>query len=181
MGYYKAFPEHIRVARERRRLEVELDRSSPWDYFDGAAQNNVCGGGAVLYLTDSHYFVLSMGLREGTNNFSELMSLKLLLVFALEKGCTNLNFLGDSLNVINWINETQECRQLRLAHILSAITLLLQRFELFSCQHVYMENNKEADKASKEGLRLAAGSWTVKEIYDGRTLGFYHRPFIEDF
>ena len=70
MGYYKSFSKHIRVARERRRLEVELDRSSPWAYFDGAAQNNVCGGGAMLYLTDSHYFALSMGLGEGTNNFS---------------------------------------------------------------------------------------------------------------
>ena len=107
------------------------------------------------------------------------MSLKLLLIFSLEKGCNNLDFMGDSLNVINWINQTQECRQLRLAHVLSAIRLLLQRFDSFTCRHVYRENNKEADKASKEGLRLAAGSWSVKEIIDGRTQEYYHRPFIE--
>ena len=117
----------------------------------------------------------------GTNNFSELMSLKLLLIFSLEKGCNNLNFMGDSLNVINWINRTQDCRQLRLAHILYSIRLLLQRLDFYSCRHVYRDNNQEVDKASKEGLRLAVGSWTVKEIYDGRTQGFYHRPFIEDF
>ena len=179
VGYFISFPEHIRVVSDRRRLEVDLDRSSPWAYFDGAAQNNACGGGAVLYLTESHFFVLSMGLGEGTNNYSELMSLKLLLLFSLEKGCNNLNFMGDSLNVINWINETQDCRQLRLAHILYAIRLLLQRFDYFSCRHVYRENNKEADKASKEGLWLAVGTWTVKEFIEGSTQDFYHRPFID--
>ena len=125
------------------------------------------------------FFLWDLG--GGTNNFSELMSLKLLLIFSLEKGCNKLNFMGDSLNVINWINQTQECRQLRLSHTLSSIRLLLQRFDSFSCRHVYRENNKEAHKASKEGLRLAAGTWTVKETIDGRTQGFYHRPFIEIF
>ena len=72
-------------------------------------------------------------------------------------------------------------RQLRLAHILTAIRILLQRFDLFSCRHVYRENNKEAAKASKEGLRLAAGSWTVKEFFEGRTQEYYHRHFIEVF
>ena len=66
-----------------------------------------------------------------------------------------------------------------LAHTLSSIKLLLQRFDSFSCRHVYRENNKEADKASKEGIRLVVGTWTMKESIDGRTLGFYHRPFIE--
>ena len=155
VGFYNSFPVHIRAARERRTLEVDIDRTSPWAFFDGAAQNNLCGGGAVLYLTESHYFILSMGLGGGTNNFVELMSLKLLLMFALENGCTDLNFLGDSLNVINWINQIQECRHLRLAHIIYSIRQLLLHYNSFSCRHVYRENNKEADKASKEGLRLA--------------------------
>ena len=180
VGFYQSYPEHIRVANERRRLAVDIDRSFPWAFFDGAAQNDICGGGAVLFLSDSHFYVLSMGLGGGTNNFSELMSLKLLLIFSLEKGCINLNFMGDSMNVINWINQTQACRQLRLAHTLHAIRLLLQRFESYSCRHVYRENNQEADKASKEGLRLDMGTWTVKEIKDGRLQEFYHRPFVED-
>ena len=72
MGYFKSYPEHIRVARERRILEVEIDRTSPWAYFDGATQNNSCGGGAVLFLSESHYFVMYMGLGEGTNNFARV-------------------------------------------------------------------------------------------------------------
>ena len=167
VGFFKSFPEHIRTVREHRNVTLALDKTLPWAFFDGAAQNNFCGGGAVLFLTDSHFFILSLGLGGGTNNFAELMSLKMLLMFALENGCTALNFLGDSLNVINWINQTQECRHLRLAHILFSIRQLLLRFDSFSCRHVYRENNKEADKASKEGLRLAMGTWLVKETNEG--------------
>ena len=49
VGLFNSFPEHIRAVRERRSLAWELDRSIQWDFFDGAAQNNLCGGGAVLY------------------------------------------------------------------------------------------------------------------------------------
>ena len=160
---------------------MDLDRTKPWDFFDGEAQNNLCGGGAVLYLAESHVFVLSMGLGGGTNNFAELMSLKFLLMFALEKGCTELNFMGDALNVINWINQTQECRHLRLSHIIYSIWQLLQHLDSFACRHVYRENNTEADKASKDGLRLAEGYWTVKEIHEGRQQAYYHRPYMELF
>ena len=65
MEFYKSLPVHLRAARERRHLEVDLDRTKPWDFFDGAAQNNLCGGGAVLHLAESHVFVLSMGLGGG--------------------------------------------------------------------------------------------------------------------
>ena len=70
-------------------------------FFYGAAQNNVCGGWGLLFLSDSHYFELTMGLGEGSNNFVELLSLKLLLIFATKKGCQRLSLFGDSLNFIN--------------------------------------------------------------------------------
>ena len=89
--------------------------------------------------------------------------------------------MGDSMNVINWINLTQECRDMRLAHVILSIRQLLQRLNTFTCRHVYRENNKEADKASKEGLRLAEGIWLVKEMVNGRQQAFYHRPFIDLF
>ena len=117
MGLYNSFPENNRPGRARRILALDIDRSLPWAFFDGAAQYNMFGGGAVLFLFDSHFFAMSLGLGGGTNNFAELMSLKLLLMFALETGCTALNFFGDSLNVIHWINHTQECRNLRLDHL----------------------------------------------------------------
>ena len=129
----------------------------------------MCGGGVVLHLSDSHSFIFSMGLGEGSNNYAELLSLKLLLIFALEKGCTSLICFGDYLNVINWIKQTQECRNLRLVNLLSSIRMILLHYDYFSCRHVYRENNKEADLASKEGLQKTFRTWHIKETLDDIT------------
>ena len=131
MGLYKSLPEYIRAAEQRRNLELELDKTHPWGFFDGAAQNELCGGGALLYLSDSHYFSLTMGLGEGSNNYAELMSLKLLLIFAIEKGINRLIVFGDSMNVINWTKQIQECRNIRLANILSSVQTVIQSFDIF--------------------------------------------------
>lgn len=122
---------------------------------------------------------MSMGLGEGTNNYAELLSLKILLMSALEKGCRNLSFFGDSLNVINWVNDTQRCRAIGLSNILDIIKEVLILFDSFQCHHVFRENNKEADRASKEGTRMAQGTWLIKEHKDGDQVHeFYHEPFI---
>ena len=120
-----------------------------------------------------------VGLGEGSNNYVELLSLKLLLIFAAEKGCKTLNVCGDSMNMINWIKGIQLCRNLRLANILSSIKTVLDTYASFSCRHVYRENNKEADKASKEGMSLAMGLWKIKEYREGTFQDFYHTPFIK--
>jgi ribonuclease HI len=65
------------------------------------------GGGGCLYINDQHFFLLRAGLGAGTNNFSELLALKLLLLFAVEKGCNTLQVFGDSLLIINWVNQEQ--------------------------------------------------------------------------
>ena len=91
-----------------------------------------------------------MGLGEGNNNYAELYSLKLLLIFATKKGCRSLNVFGDSMNVINWILKTQMCINLRLDNIFSSILDILEGYDSFSCIHVYRENNREADEASKD-------------------------------
>jgi len=180
VGIFKSYPEHVRAAKQRRVLDVEIDQSRPWAFFDGASQNNICGGGAVLHLSASHYFTLSIGLGAGSNNYAELMSLKLLLIFGLEKGCTSITCFGDSLNVVNWIKRTQDCRNLRLGNLLSEIRMIILRYDNFICRHVYRENNQEADRASKEGLPKAFGTWHVTEFEDGRSQGYFHRPFVED-
>ena len=107
------------------------------------------------------------------------MSLKLLLIFANEKGINRLTVHGDSLNVINWIMQIQDCRNVRLANILSSIQAIIQYFDAFSCRHVYRENNKKADQASKEGLRMEFGTWKVREARDRQSYEYYHRPFID--
>ena len=102
-------------------------------FLDRAAQNDLCGGGEILYMSDSHFFSLTMVLGAGSNNFAELMSLKLLLIFAIEKGINRLTVLGDSMNAINWIKQIQACRNVRLANLLSVIQTVIQSFDIFAC------------------------------------------------
>ena len=83
------------------------------------------------------------------------------------------------MNVINWTKGTQHCRNIRLANILTSIKEVLNSFVFFSCCHVSRDNNKEADKVSKEGLQMAFEIWKIREHRDGSTQEFYHRPFIK--
>jgi ribonuclease HI len=68
-------------------------------FFDGASKNEglLCGGGEILFLTETHHFNMKWGLGPGTNNFAELMASKLLLNFAGEKEISNLQLFGDSM------------------------------------------------------------------------------------
>jgi ribonuclease HI len=74
--------------------------------LDGTSQGNSmhCGGGVTLYLNDTHIFNLKIGLGYGTNNYAQLSSLKLLILFMVEKQVIYLQVFGESLNVINWMN-----------------------------------------------------------------------------
>jgi ribonuclease HI len=73
----------------------EVDKTKPWDFFDGAAisDNQKSGGGALLMLSDTHFFTLKIGLGPGTNNFAELMAIKFLITFSIEKGVTSIQIL----------------------------------------------------------------------------------------
>ena len=95
------FPQARNTPSPRIIVPEQLNRNTPWDFFDGASQNLTCGGGACLYLNQNHYFQISLGLEDGTNNYIELMTLKLFLCFAIERNCRKLQVFGDSMVVIN--------------------------------------------------------------------------------
>ena len=65
----------------------EIDHSRPWGLFDGVIDHDQghysCG--ISLFLVDFHQVMIKMGLGLSTNNFSELVTLKVLLQSALEK------------------------------------------------------------------------------------------------
>ena len=74
-------------------------------YFDGSVAGvpRICGVGGLLYISDEHYFTFSAGLGMGTNNFAELLALKLLFTLALKYEIHTLHIFGDSQLVINWV------------------------------------------------------------------------------
>ena len=86
------------------------------------------------------------------------MSLRLLLLFALEQGCLSLQFFGDSMLVIEWVKEVHLCNVMRLIPILEEILLLKQHFNKLTFTHIYRERNRVADRLSKEALQLDYGT-----------------------
>lgn len=156
VGIIFPFPQHIRAAKQREVLELEIDREIPWGFFDGAAQNNVSGGGSLLFLSVTHLFEQSVGLGEGSNKFAELLSLKLRLIFAAEKGCRNINIYGDSMNVINWKRGIHQCKNLRVSNLLTSIREILQ---VLTLSHADMSTGKTKIKQIKHQRRGCKWPW----------------------
>jgi ribonuclease HI len=127
----------------------------------------------------NHSFHIKLGLGQGTNNYVELLTLKLLLLFAKEKEILHLQIFGDSMNVINWARKLQQCHNIFLLPILEDILRLLEYFDIVTISHVYRNMNMVADALSKAGLPLALGQWHITEYKEGETHAFYHCPFID--
>lgn len=119
-----------------------------------------------------------MAFRRGTNNFTELSATYHIIRFALEKGCIALQLFGDSKIVCDWLNRVC-CRTFTLRHILDEALRLTSLFDHFSCNHIYREQNTEADRLSKEGAIREQDNWLIIEYIDGEHHQFYHRPFME--
>jgi len=173
-----AFPQRTSLPKIKNLSVVEIDKSRPWGFFDGASQSNLCGGGALLFLSEDHFFKIAIGLGEGTNNYAEILSLKMLLVFAIEHGVKNISIYGDSMNIINWTKGTQRCINLNLENLLEDILMLKSSFEYFTCHHIYRSQNQEADQESKKGLLLGSGQWKITEFQGDQTFDILHAPFL---
>jgi len=110
----------------------------------------------VLHLSNRVSFKIKMGLGSSTNNFAELMSLKLLL-FTKEKNVTSLQVFGDSQVVVKWVQNQQQCQNILLLHILEEVQRLVVSFDVFEIHHVFKERNMIADQLSKDIFLMEQG------------------------
>jgi hypothetical protein len=96
---------HFPQSKEGPTLQLKqtesINKSKPWAYFNQASQNHTWEGGIILHLVENHSFHLKLRLGQGTNNYVELLTLKLLLLFSKEKEILHLQLYGDSMNFIN--------------------------------------------------------------------------------
>eukprot|EP00253_Pinus_taeda_P003007 PITA_03007 len=174
---YNIIPEEDSSAPVRILKQLNIDKSKPWAFFDGPAQEAGCGGGAVLHLSDSHCFKLQINLGRGTNNFAELCLAKHIIQFAIQKQCRHLQLFGDSKIVCCWLNNTSQCHTFSLRHILDEARRLTTSFESFTCIQIYREQNTIADYLSKEATLRQGDQWLIQEELDGQFYQHYHRPF----
>ena len=108
-------------------VNEQIDKEFAWGYFDGstAGAPHICGASGILYLSDQHFFTFLVGLGLGTNNFAELLALKLLTTLALKQGVQSLQVFGDSQLVINWISGKFRINNILLTQILHEVIRIL--------------------------------------------------------
>lgn len=119
--------------------------------FDGCSKGNpgLAGAGAVIYhhgkeIWSDSFFVGEMF----TNNHAEYAGLILGLQQAKELGIKNLLVEGDSLLVINHMNETYKCRSDNLIELYQKAKELESYFNSIKYEHVLRNKNKRADELS---------------------------------
>ena len=77
------------------------------------------------------------------------------------------------------MNKVQQCRNLALTSLYEEVNKLWTNFDYISCCHVYREVNSDADRLSKEGVKMEHGTWKFFENMEEEVYEFFHRPFIE--
>lgn len=181
ISIYTSIPEPEEIQPQRRDTEVHITEGIPWAYFDGASQNNRVGAGLVIYENSNHILKASVGLGTCSNNYAEMLAVKLLLCWLIQRNTHIIQIFGDSLNVIRWVNGQSTCKNQILKHILEEIQVLKSSFNSFSLCHIFRERNDTADKLSKEGLRQNLGSWKIIEENQGQISRSEQSPHDQHF
>ena len=121
----------------------------------------------VIHFPFGKILKASVGLGHGTNNFAELKALHFLLCWLSHRNVHEAQIFGDFMNIVNWFNGTQRCRNCILLPLLNEISCLKCFFtELYVC-HIYRERNHDADRLSKEGAEQDMGAWIDVELENG--------------
>jgi len=75
-----------------------------------------------------------------------------MLVQALMKEVTNIQVMGDSQLVIDWLKNKRPPKNIHLRPIYEEALLLAIAFKNISYKNIYRERNVESNKLSKQGL-----------------------------
>ena len=110
-----------------------------------------------MYLSDEHSFAFSAGLEMGTNNFAELLVLKLLITLALKQGVQTLQIFGDSQLVINWVSGKFRINNIILTQVLQEVIRISNFLVKVDFKHIYRERNSKADALANAGANVVEG------------------------
>eukprot|EP00253_Pinus_taeda_P013898 PITA_13898 len=174
---FSCIPEPKEGQSQRIIPDLQITEGIPWAFFDGASQNNIAGAGLVIFESSSHVLKASVGLGTGSNNLAELLALKFLICWLIQRHTFSIQIYGDSQNVIRWVNGQSTYRNLILKQILGEILRLKSHFHVFSLRHIFSEKNELADKLSKDGLSQVLGSWKIIEEAQDQTSRTDQPPF----
>jgi ribonuclease HI len=122
--------------------------------FDGASKGNpgLSGAGAVIYKNQEEIWSAAKFVGFKTNNQAEYSSLILGLKGALNLGISHLSVLGDSLLVINQVNNIYKVKSEAILNLYNEVLQLKAHFAFIEFNHVYRDKNKRADELSNIAL-----------------------------
>jgi ribonuclease HI len=125
--------------------------------FDGCSKGNPGKGGcgAVIYHNGTETWAGRKYVGERvTNNYAEYSGLILGLEKALELNIKALTVQGDSLLVIQQMNNIYKCNSPNLIELYTYAIELTSKFDIIQFKHIYRNNNTRADQLSNIGLKL---------------------------
>jgi ribonuclease HI len=138
-------------------------------WFDGATQANgiLSGVGGVLKLSGNISYRWTLNCGPGTNTRVELLGVWASLILATRLGIDHLQVFGDSKIVIDWLNYRGNLQVTSLVGWMDRILELTKSFNTIRFDHIYREENGEADALSKKSLQVPEGKIHYNKWLDG--------------
>jgi ribonuclease HI len=128
-------------------------------WFDGAAKasRSNSGVGGVIRTLDNRTFKWILNCGPGTNTRAELLGAWALLTLASRLYITEFTVQGDSKIVIDWLRGKGRLQVISLECWKDRLVELIKLFQHISFEHVFREDNSEADSLSKQALHKHPG------------------------
>jgi ribonuclease HI len=127
-------------------------------HIDGGSRGNPgpAAFAAVMKTVDGDLVDEITGfLGRTTNNVAEYQALLAALDYALTHRCRRLRVLADSELLVRQVNGTYKVKSPGLKPLYDRAKHLIAHIESFSIQHVYREQNREADQLANRTLDAA--------------------------
>lgn len=123
-------------------------------YVDGAADlhSKTAGIGGVLFRNGEELYSFSDYIHDKTNNEAEYSALIKGLEISIELDQANVAIYADSQLVVNQINGDYKVKDERMKALHGKASLLLKKLDSWSFEHIPRDQNKVADKLSKQAM-----------------------------
>jgi ribonuclease HI len=132
-------------------------------FFDGAAQSSglCCGAGGSFKTHPGRTTKWSLCCGRGTNTKAELLGLWTTLWLASSWSLDQLQVIGDSKVIIDWINGSSQLHSFHVEGWKHKVRLLALSFTDITFRHLPRSFNAEADALSKRALSQSVGRLSI--------------------
>jgi hypothetical protein len=128
----------------KKNLPPKILLRRPIGWFDGVAQRNgqLSGAGGVIRINSQTRYRWMLNCGPGTNTRAELLGVWALLSLAICLHIYDLQVVGDSKIVIDWLNKTSDIQVLGLTFWKERIEALIPEFSALDFMHSYRDFNR---------------------------------------